>query len=97
MREINSAACEQANNSIARELKEVKVSVNSSLLKRAYNPAMLEMIACNNPGACSYENGVLTMNGLAYIIFSEGVNGAKNKIESIKKANNEKSVIEKEA
>jgi len=90
MKDNVSALPEQANNGVARELKESNVSVNSRLLNRSYNPAMLEMIASNNPGACSYDKGALTMNGLAYLLFSEGLSGAKNKIEAIKKLNVEK-------
>jgi len=42
------------------------------------------MIAANNPGVCRYENGALTMDGLAYVLFSEGLEGAKRKFENIK-------------
>lgn len=63
----------------AGELKNVEVSVSCRLLNGAYNSQMLELIAKNNPGVCRYENGILTMNGLAYMLFSEGMAGMKSK------------------
>ncbi|OQA76753.1 MAG: hypothetical protein BWY32_02906 [bacterium ADurb.Bin243] len=84
MSDLNPASSASMASDRAHEIKKAEVTVNCRLLNRSYNNQMLEMIAANNPGVCRYENGALTMDGLAYVLFSEGLEGAKRKFENIK-------------